>query len=488
MDGRKAASHQSVRRIAAGVAAGVAAAMITTDAGAATGSRIEVVVDPRVELMSLIFRLAGNPEYNQPNSASPYADDVDRHFGPFRTHEVVKTARRLRRQRGVSYDAVMSMAVHLEDTTTLAERMPFDPQPPRLDRRWRPEEARRFLDEARDFVRASNFNGFAAEHHEFYGAAAARLQSPFEKNAYVDWFDEFFGERPRARFRAIVGLLNGGGNYGVGVRFADGSEEITPVIGAYSFDHEGLPIFGQGINNTIVHELCHSYTNPLVDAFADELEPAGKAIWPHREAKMEQQAYGSWKTMMYESLVRACTVRYVMAHDRPQAALETIEYQHRRGFTWTGKLAGLLGEYERQRDEYPTLDAFMPKVVMFFASVAQHIEELDEEKAADAPKVISMNPPDGATDVDPGLTVITIVFDRAMAPHSWSVVGGGPQFPETTGQPSYDANCRVFSLPVRLKPGWTYRFMLNSQRYTAFRSADGVPLEPLDVTFTTRGE
>ena len=106
-------------------AAVVVAAMITSAAGAAAGSRIEVVVDPRVELMSLIFRLAGNPEYNQANSASPYADDIETHFGQFRSHEVVKTARRLRRQRGVSYDAVMSMAVHLQDTTTLALRIPL---------------------------------------------------------------------------------------------------------------------------------------------------------------------------------------------------------------------------------------------------------------------------------------------------------------------------------------------------------------------------
>jgi hypothetical protein len=304
-----------------------------------------------------------------------------------------------------------------------------------------------------------------------------------------------------------VGLLNGGGNYGVGVRFADGSEEITPVIGAYRFDdffgkrpgarfraivglldYEGLPVFGPGINNTIVHELCHSYTNPFVDGFADELEPAGKAIYAHRKARMEQQAYGYWKTMMYESLVRACTVRYVMAHERPEVVQKTIAYQHGRGFTWTGKLAGLLGEYERDRDTYPTLDAFMTKVVEFFESVAEDIEAEDAQEAADAPKVISMNPPNGATDVDPGLSVITVVFDRAMAPGSWSVVGGGPQFPETTGKPSYDVDRRVFSLPVRLKPGWTYRFMLNSQRYTSFRSADGAPIEPLDVTFTTRAE
>ncbi len=64
-------------------------------------ARIEVGVDARVELMSLIFRLAGNREYNQPNSASSYAREISAHFGRFADHPVVEYARALRRKRGV---------------------------------------------------------------------------------------------------------------------------------------------------------------------------------------------------------------------------------------------------------------------------------------------------------------------------------------------------------------------------------------------------
>ena len=62
---------------------------------------IEVRVDPRVELMSIVYRLAGNPEYNMGNAASPYSRAVDEH------------AQLLRQRRVISFDAVMSMAVHL---------------------------------------------------------------------------------------------------------------------------------------------------------------------------------------------------------------------------------------------------------------------------------------------------------------------------------------------------------------------------------------
>jgi hypothetical protein len=67
----------------------------------------------------------------------------------------------------------------------------------------------------------------------------------------------------------------------------------------------------------------------------------------------------------------------------------------------------------------------------------------------------------------------------------WSLVGGGPHFPELTGKPSYDAKRTTWSVPVKLKPEWQYQFMLNSDRFQGFRSEEGVPLLPLGVTFTT---
>ncbi|MHC5003051.1 MAG: hypothetical protein ACYTJ0_07995, partial [Planctomycetota bacterium] len=64
-------------------AAAVASPPLAT-AGAVGGgghddATLRVMVDPRVELMSLIFRLAGSPEYTQGRVPS-YAVDADLHF------------------------------------------------------------------------------------------------------------------------------------------------------------------------------------------------------------------------------------------------------------------------------------------------------------------------------------------------------------------------------------------------------------------------
>lgn len=49
---------------------------------------ILVKIDSRIELMSIIFRMAGNAEYRQGRIAS-YVQDVDRHFAAFKDHDAM---------------------------------------------------------------------------------------------------------------------------------------------------------------------------------------------------------------------------------------------------------------------------------------------------------------------------------------------------------------------------------------------------------------
>ena len=110
-------------------------------------------------MMSIIFRLAGNPEYGQARLDS-YSRDVEQHFGRFRNHPAVEVAKRLRRTRGVSADAPMTMAVHLTDAEKLQTKLPLEPWPDSLDGRWTAEGAREFLEAARQFAREAAFEEF----------------------------------------------------------------------------------------------------------------------------------------------------------------------------------------------------------------------------------------------------------------------------------------------------------------------------------------
>lgn len=442
--------------------------------------------DPNIELVSIIFHLAGNEEYNR-TIVDSYAKDVEDHFGKYRDHEAIRLAHRLYGERSIAYDAPMSLAVHLTGGTDLRERIPLDPLPEIVDSRWTAEDAKAFVAAAQQFAIDAKFNEFWNAHEPLYAAMRKQLQTLIEKEAHLEWFTEFFGERPQTTFVLVPNITNGPGNYGSRFRDANGYEEIYCVLGVWKLDSKKQPVLDSEMLPTITHEFCHSHTNSLVDRHAAELQPAAEKLFKHVGSLMAQNAYGNCNTMMRESMVRACTIEYLMKYrGKVAAGLDAIDDRN-RGFEWIGELSKLLADkYERHRDQYPTLDAFMPEVVTFFNKYADEFDKKQTALDQKRPKVVSMTPKNGSQDVAADLREIQIVFDRPMTDQSWSIVGGGPQFPELVGKPSYDKARKVLTFGVKLKPKTAYRFWLNSERFHSFQSEDGVPLESVEVNFSTK--
>jgi hypothetical protein len=67
-------------------------------------------------------------------------------------------------------------------------------------------------------------------------------------------------------------------------------------------------------------------------------------------------------------------------------------------------------------------------------------------------------------------------------------MGSKDDVPEFIGDPRYEADGKELVAKIRLVPGKTYRFGLNSPTVTGFAAADGTPLEPVEVTFSVKKE
>ncbi len=108
------------------------------------------------------------------------------------------------------------------------------------------------------------------------------------------------------------------------------------------------------------------------------------------------------------------------------------------------------------------------------------------KRKGSTPAIISLEPKNGAKDVDPNLKEIRVTFSVPMG-EGFSWTGGGEQFPTIPAgkKPSWSEDHRTCVLPVELKPGREYQLGLNSPSHKNFQSAGGVPLEPVRYTFTT---
>ncbi len=103
------------------------------------------------------------------------------------------------------------------------------------------------------------------------------------------------------------------------------------------------------------------------------------------------------------------------------------------------------------------------------------------------PMIVSMEPKNGATDVDPAVKELRITFNVPMG-GGFSWTGGGPEFPTIPEgkRASWSADHKTCVLPVALQPGTAYRLGLNSPSHKNFQSAGGVPLDPVNYTFKTK--
>ena len=330
--------------------------------------KVNAKVDQRVELMSIVARLADYQEYKN-NQFKSYAEDVDKHFAKHKNHPVIKLAIKLRKENGVSYDAVASMAVHLK--SDLTPKLQFSDVAP--DSRWGRKDALHFTKLLRDFYKDADCKEFFKSHADTYKTVENRFQKLLTKVDF-DWYKRFYGEVPNGSFNLYIGLLNGGGNFGPKVVYPNEEEDLYAIIGAWQMDKEGIPIFNDRNLPTIIHEYNHSFINHLVRANYDELKTSGEQVYAPVADKMIKLAYGNWETTMLESLVRSAVIRYLIEHDE-KLAKRALESDRARGFIWIKELSVLMGIYENNRKNHPTFRSFMPFVIAYYADLAKRIDK-----------------------------------------------------------------------------------------------------------------
>jgi hypothetical protein len=190
--------------------------------------RITIEVDPRVELISIVFRLAGNPEFNE-GTLRPYVKAIERHFGDFDNHPVVKMAAELRHKRSMSCDGPMSLAVHIDGNYRL--RKTSEEWPSALDYRWEKQETTEFLEKLRQFAVETKFDEFFKAQGSIYEQGISSCENVMGQEEVAidqaglkfrkilsmdmgDWLSDFFGIEEVGDLRLVLGFVNGFANYG----------------------------------------------------------------------------------------------------------------------------------------------------------------------------------------------------------------------------------------------------------------------------------
>ena len=327
---------------------------------AVQGHNPEPYFSETVELMGLIWRLAGSHEYNQ-CQVHTVASSANQYFASMKNHQAVTLAKQYY-QQGVCYDAVTGYANQL--IFDEEGKIIFDPDylagsNSSFDDRWSYQQKNNMLAAVNDFYEASKF-------HDWFVSTQSEQQqaiASFKQVCSLDytWFDSYYGKNDKLSSRIILSFMIGNSNNGISLKRKDGTLLLTPVLGSLSQNNGSVRFNGD--MNLIVHEFSHPYCNPLIEANWSSIATKAEEVYSRVSTIMQNQAYSNAMTMMCETLVRSSAIRYMISHNQQNMVNMTLAYEESNGFMMVRSLVKVLEKREQEAAKYPTLADFMPEII-----------------------------------------------------------------------------------------------------------------------------
>lgn len=346
-------------------------------------ARLEAKVDERFELTSVMFALAGAPEYCQCRIPS-YFQEVCTEFMPYDRTPAINFIRELHQFHRIGFNAVPAITGLLEirkgeiclkpqyDISKISE----------IDERWDEALLTKFLKSVNEFYTESNFHRFFKKHAPLYELAEERMNAILSDDI-ENWFAKFYGQSLNTNLEIYLSLMNGPSNYS----FSSG------ILIGISNNENGIPTFDKG--NTmplLIHELSHHFTNALVDKYWTQLqEPATRLYTATEELFRTQSAYAGIQTVMNEWLTELVTICYMQENDgiwvKPMVARDI-----RKGFVWMRRSVDFMTNFVANRNLYPYFEDFMPQLISFAEFTANNIEWILRENEMSSPYITNVYP------------------------------------------------------------------------------------------------
>ncbi len=444
-------------------------------------------VDKRVELLSIVFRLAGCDEYSS-NELPIYVDRINSYFEKFRNHELIKYIQDSIRPKGVSFGTVMEMAINITAPPVMKPITPFTEDIP--NERWGKANAEKFLKLLNKFYNDSNCELFFKNNEELYQIASKRFFDVYKK-IDVSWYKEFYGEDVNREFIIVNALSIGGCNYGVKTKNANNEELAYAIMGACNTDSLGLPVYkSQEYFPTLIHEFNHSFVNPNVEIHLDILFSSGTIIIEHLRSILKRQGYSTWKPMYFEALVRASVIKYLKDHSYDENYVnEQLTSEINRGFVWTKELVDELDRYSCNRNKYASFNDFMPELAEFFNQVAEKIEDSIRINNDKRPSLVDIFPfNNGDTNVNYLTKEIRINFNKEIKVDNKERLivrkSNSCNIPEIDNL-TISNNNKSIILKVSLQSNQNYKIILNAKHIKSNEGYNPKDFKNIKIDFST---
>ena len=329
-------------------------------------NKINVLVDPKVELISIIQSIGGYPSllpFLMSEQEFAYKTRVHGHFAPYAEHPVVQMFDRLSSQpRKLNFSAPSNILLYTDTNLRLREDIELDEFViSRIDGM---DSLQVFLGLLRDFAAESDYYNFYMDNAEYYNIIIGQTIQNLGDYSYVEEIENFYG-RPQQSYNIILVSLYNSVGYGNSLLLANSTRTVYNTIGSGKLQ-DGLPCFGdqKHLRYMTRHEFSHPFINPVTESFHEEIMPF-EGNFEKIPVQARKNVCGEWKECINEFTIRAITT-WMAQQECPELGEWAYNHEKGRGVVLLDKLLEKITYYQSNRESYPTLDDFYPQLLKVF--------------------------------------------------------------------------------------------------------------------------
>lgn len=335
--------------------------------------KIDVMVDPNVEMMMILGRIAGaGPYADDVKMNEAYVDDVDEYFKDFKYDRAAIMVKSYQ----LEYQGLPEFGMYLnEDDSDFV--MKVDNENFLILSKYHIgfDQAKNvpycstddFREAVRAFRKSSDFDRFFLEHQKVYEDMIDQTCQYLNNLDFPSWYEDFYGIKLKKHGRVFMTYISAGANWGISIRNKKGDEIPSVVVCG-----------GQGNENftfLLSHEFSHPKTRPidLVLAENEKLITKFNEVYQKYPEVYLENGYLNGYSILVEMVNQACANKFLESvFDE-----KTMDWVNRElilgfhKFIFTPQLADFLDNYLNDRKRYKTLMDFEPELEKFLETVEE---------------------------------------------------------------------------------------------------------------------
>lgn len=251
------------------------------------------------------------------------------------------------------------------------------------DAYWREhkEELKDYMQLVDSFYIVAGADEFFRQNEGFYEGAIKEAQAYINDSVTVV-MEAYFGVKNAAYKMYLMPMCPYGWAFSVTTGDANGVTHSGIISPVSSVEWDGTndinDNFGFGgdearahYRELIIHEFVHPFITPIIerDSFQSQIAKYDYLYTPVLDSAMGEIGYTGWWSFVNEHLTRLGHIRVTEQMDKAEAEelrkTDINEYK----YVLLPEAEQLMKEYENNRDDYKTIESFLPRLVEMFSRV-----------------------------------------------------------------------------------------------------------------------